>query len=104
MGNVSDKNMPRDRNKTGSQDLFPGSPLKDGQAFTFDKKPIVIHSQGSSQEEDNSYSRSMPPGDPEIGEFATETRPRANTLSDTSRYDQAFDEDRPKNALRKLII
>lgn len=104
MGNVSDKNMPRDRNKTGSQDLFPGSPLmKDGQAFTFDKKPIAINSQGSSQEEENSLSRSVPPGDPELGEFAREARPRSNTMSEATRG-EAFDEGKPNDALRKWSL
>lgn len=61
MGNVNEKNIARERMKSGSQDLFPGSPLKEGQAFTFDKKPL---SQGSSQDDDetSALSRSVPPG------------------------------------------
>lgn len=60
MGNVNEKNMARERMKSGSQDLFPGSPLKETSAFTFDKRPL---SQESSQDEESgALSRSVPPG------------------------------------------
>ncbi|XP_063703049.1 5'-AMP-activated protein kinase subunit beta-1 [Culicoides brevitarsis] len=76
MGNVNEKSMARERMKSGSQDLFPGSPLKESSAFTFDKRPL---SQDSQDDDSSALSRSVPPGDPE---FLTETRPRANTMSE----------------------
>lgn len=62
MGNVNEKNMARERMKSGSQDLFPGSPLKElkGAAFTFDKRPLSHES--SQEDESNALSRSVPPG------------------------------------------
>lgn len=82
MGNVNEKSIPRDRTKTGSQDLLPGSPLK-GQAFSFDKKPIPSHQSSTEEKEDENLSRSMPSAEPEIpAEFEQEQRPRSNTLGD----------------------
>lgn len=59
MGNVNEKSLARERMKSGSQDLFPGSPLKESSAFTFDKRPL---SQDSQDDDSNALSRSVPPG------------------------------------------
>lgn len=80
MGNAG-SNLPRERHK-GSHDLIPGSPLKDGQAFVFDKKPDQTHRlvfQRSEEEAEPYYSKSVP--EPE---FLREHRRRSNTVSEDS--------------------
>lgn len=84
MGNVNEKNIQRERNKTGSQDLFPGSPLKDGTAFTFDKKTVSPQNSAEEKDVEANLSRSMPQGEPELAEFAGEHRPRSSTISEAS--------------------
>lgn len=79
MGNAG-SNLPRERHKSGSHDPIPGSPLKDGQAFVFDKKPDPNHRlvyQRSDEDAEPYYSKSVP--EPE---FVRDYRKRANTISD----------------------
>lgn len=56
MGNAGSSNIPRERHKSSSTEL-PSSPvLKDGRAFSFDKKyEKVLQYQGSSHEEEEPY-------------------------------------------------
>lgn len=70
--------MPRERHKSGSQDLIPGSPNRDGQAFVFDKRPINSN-RLTVEDDDSLYSRSLP----HENEFPSRLqRQRANTLSE----------------------
>ncbi|XP_070497619.1 5'-AMP-activated protein kinase subunit beta-1 [Chironomus tepperi] len=70
--------MPRERHKSGSQDLIPGSPIRDGQAFVFDKRPINSN-RLTVEDDDSLYSRSLP----HENEFPSRVhRQRANTLSE----------------------
>lgn len=81
MGNAG-SNLPRERHKSGSHDPIPGSPLKDGQAFVFDKKPDPNHRlvfQRSEEDAEPYYSKSVP--EPE---FVRDYRKRSNTVSDES--------------------
>ncbi|XP_052865023.1 5'-AMP-activated protein kinase subunit beta-1 [Anopheles cruzii] len=78
MGNVG-SNLPRERHKSGSNDPIPGSPMKDDQAFVFDRRPQA-HAVGYPyvrNDEEMDYSRSVP--EPE---FAREPRQRSNTMSE----------------------
>lgn len=81
MGNAG-SNLPRERHKSGSHDPIPGSPLKDGQAFVFDKKPDAAHRlvfQRSEEDAEPYFSKSVP--EPE---FLREHRRRSNTVSEDS--------------------
>ncbi|KAG5666853.1 hypothetical protein PVAND_014861 [Polypedilum vanderplanki] len=71
--------MPRERHKSGSQDLIPGSPMRtDEQAFVFDKRPIN-NNRLTVEDDDSMYSRSLP----HESELASRLhRQRANTLSE----------------------
>ncbi|XP_055600632.1 5'-AMP-activated protein kinase subunit beta-1-like [Uranotaenia lowii] len=96
MGNAG-SNLPRERHKSDSHDPIPGSPLKDGQAFVFDKKPDPHHRlpfQRSEEDEPFSYSKSVP--EPE---FIREHRKRSNTVSDDSGLPLGDEEDGLKSAL-----
>jgi len=80
MGNAG-STVPRERHKSspgmGSCEL-PGSPIKDGQAFVFEKKPdnrLIF--QGGSHEEEEPYYTKPVTHDPE---FEQEPRKRSNTL------------------------
>ncbi|KAF7263687.1 5'-AMP-activated protein kinase subunit beta-1 [Rhynchophorus ferrugineus] len=61
---------PRDRQKLG--DIAPSSPIKEGQAFTFDKRPDKLGYHTSQDDEELYFSK---PAD-------GFTRPRANTVSE----------------------
>lgn len=77
MGNAG-SNIPRERHKSSSSDIMPGSPSKDGQAFVFEKKPdsrLVF--QTSNEDE---FPSKVSPEDPEF--MHEPSRPRANTLSE----------------------
>lgn len=57
MGNAG-SNVPRERHKSSSSDIIPGSPNKDGQAFVFEKKPDSrLLLQGSNEEEEPYYTK-----------------------------------------------
>uniref|UniRef100_A0A6M2DIR3 5'-AMP-activated protein kinase subunit beta-1 n=1 Tax=Xenopsylla cheopis TaxID=163159 RepID=A0A6M2DIR3_XENCH len=73
MGNAG-SNPPRERMKTGSGEIAPPSPNKEGQAFVFDKKPRLSY-QGSNEEEETDFAK------PDV-EFVDAPRPRSNTLSE----------------------
>lgn len=73
MGNAG-SNPPRERMKTGSGEIAPPSPNKEGQAFVFDKKPRLSY-QGSNEEEETDFAK------PDV-EFVGAPRPRSNTLSE----------------------
>lgn len=89
MGNAG-SNLPRERHKSGSHDPIPGSPLKDGQAFVFDKKPDPNHRLvfQRSEEDAEPYYKTVP--EPE---FLREHRQRSNTISDDSAL-QLEDDDK----------
>uniref|UniRef100_A0A182J856 5'-AMP-activated protein kinase subunit beta-1 n=1 Tax=Anopheles atroparvus TaxID=41427 RepID=A0A182J856_ANOAO len=79
MGNAG-SNLPRERHKSGSNDPIPGSPMKDDQAFVFDRKPQPMHGYPFAPEEEGdpyAYSKSVP--EPE---FTREPRQRSNTMSE----------------------
>ncbi|XP_058121077.1 5'-AMP-activated protein kinase subunit beta-1 isoform X1 [Anopheles ziemanni] len=79
MGNAG-SNLPRERHKSGSNDPIPGSPMKDDQAFVFDRKPVPMHGYPFAPEEEGgpyAYSKSVP--EPE---FTREPRQRSNTMSE----------------------
>uniref|UniRef100_A0A182NFC2 5'-AMP-activated protein kinase subunit beta-1 n=1 Tax=Anopheles dirus TaxID=7168 RepID=A0A182NFC2_9DIPT len=80
MGNAG-SNLPRERHKSGSNDPIPGSPMKDDQAFVFDRKPHhTVHGYPFATEEEvepYGYSKSVP--DPE---FTREPRQRSSTMSE----------------------
>lgn len=75
MGNAGSSGPPRgDRQKVN--EIVPGSPMKEGQAFVFDKKPKLVY-QGSNEEEEPYYTKGA------SQEIAFEApRPRANTHSE----------------------
>lgn len=83
MGNAGSSGPPRgDRQK--SSDTAPSSPMKEGQAFVFDKKPEVkLVFQGSQEEEEPYYTKVQ------AQEIAFEApRPRANTVSEGTKVDE----------------
>lgn len=58
MGNAGSTNVPRERHKSSSSDIIPGSPAKDGQAFIFEKKPDArLMLQGSQEDEGPYYTK-----------------------------------------------
>ncbi|XP_072383394.1 5'-AMP-activated protein kinase subunit beta-1 isoform X1 [Diabrotica undecimpunctata] len=64
---------PRDRQKSG--EIVPASPTKEGQAFTFDKKPEnKLQIQSSQDEEEPYFTKPASSYD--------QPRPRANTVSE----------------------
>ncbi|KAJ8926402.1 hypothetical protein NQ314_021188 [Rhamnusium bicolor] len=80
MGNAGSSGVHRERQK--SSDTAPSSPLKEGQAFIFDKKPEnKLHLQSSQEDEDSYFSK--PPVTYE------HTRPRANTVSEGTQLPNA---------------
>lgn len=80
MGNAG-SNPPRERMKTGSGEIAPPSPSKDGQAFVFDKKPEPRLSYQGSHEEDAPYFAKPD------AEFVDGPRPRSNTLTEGTKND-----------------
>lgn len=84
MGNAGSGGPPRERQKSG--DTAPSSPMRDGQAFMFDKKSEgrIFASLHGSQEDEESYGT---PGQPL--ELALEPpRPRSNTVSEGTKIDE----------------
>lgn len=80
MGNAG-SNMPRERHKSSSTDITPGSPgMKDGQAFVFEKKKVTH--PGPPEDDEPYYTKTVKSIDPE---FVTEFRQRANTTSEDPR-------------------
>lgn len=70
MGNAGSGGAPRERQKLG--ETAPASPSKEGQAFTFDKKPEnKLQLQGSQDEEEPYFTK------PALAYDLP--RPRANT-------------------------
>uniref|UniRef100_A0A1L8E208 5'-AMP-activated protein kinase subunit beta-1 n=1 Tax=Nyssomyia neivai TaxID=330878 RepID=A0A1L8E208_9DIPT len=89
MGNAG-SNMPRERHKSTSADVTPGSPgIKDGQAFVFEKKS---HPLPPDEDEPPYYTKTVKSADPE---FVTEFRPRATSAVDGQVEDE-FEEDPDK--------
>ncbi|EAA12471.3 5'-AMP-activated protein kinase subunit beta-2 [Anopheles arabiensis] len=78
MGNAG-SNLPRERHKSGSNDPIPGSPMKDDQAFVFDRKPHIHGYPFATEEEVEPYGYSKSVPDPE---FAREPRKRSSTMSE----------------------
>lgn len=72
MGNAG-SNIPRERHKSSSSDM-PSSPVKDGQAFVFDKNvDKSIQYQGSSHEEEEPYYTKPVTTSPQVAATATST-------------------------------
>lgn len=67
MGNAGSGGPTRDRQK--SADTAPSSPMKEGQAFTFDKTPDKLGYQASQDDEEPYFTKAA----------VTYNRPRANT-------------------------
>lgn len=83
MGNAGSSGPPRgDRQKLS--DTAPSSPMKEGQAFIFDKKPDTkLVFQGSQEDEEPYYTKGQ------SQEIAFEApRPRANTHSEGTTVDE----------------
>uniref|UniRef100_A0A182SI37 5'-AMP-activated protein kinase subunit beta-1 n=1 Tax=Anopheles maculatus TaxID=74869 RepID=A0A182SI37_9DIPT len=78
MGNAG-SNLPRERHKSGSNDPIPGSPMKDDQAFVFDRKPHIHGYPYATEEEVEPYGYSKSVPDPE---FTREPRKRSSTMSE----------------------
>jgi 5'-AMP-activated protein kinase regulatory beta subunit len=78
MGNAG-SNIPRERHKSSSTDIIPGSPSKEGQAFVFEKKPDSRLVFQTSDEGEEPYFTNT-----SHDEFAQEARPRSNTLEGNS--------------------
>nr|ANT47200.1 5'-AMP-activated protein kinase subunit beta-1 [Dastarcus helophoroides] len=72
MGNAGSAGAPRERQKSG--EVLPSSPSKEGQAFTFEKKPEKLIFQSSQEDEEPYFTK---PANPSY-----EIRPRANTVSE----------------------
>ncbi|XP_055637548.1 5'-AMP-activated protein kinase subunit beta-1 [Toxorhynchites rutilus septentrionalis] len=101
MGNAG-SNLPRERHKSGSHDAILGSPLKDGQAFVFDKKPDPNHRlvfQRSEEDGEPYYSKSVP--EPE---FLREHRQRSNTVSNDSALQSDDDGKEPERAALPTVF
>ncbi|GLV33082.1 alicorn [Carabus blaptoides fortunei] len=84
MGNAGSTGPQRERQKSG--DTAPSSPMREGQAFVFDKKTEgrVFQSLHGSQEEEEPYGT---PGVPH--EIAFEApRPRSNTVSEGTKVSE----------------
>ncbi|GAB0091827.1 5'-AMP-activated protein kinase subunit beta [Sergentomyia squamirostris] len=87
MGNAG-SNMPRERHKSSSCDVTPGSPgiMKDqGQAFVFEKK--------TASEDDEPYYTKTVKSIGQEPEFVTEFRQRANTTDAGNPRDEDFDDE-----------
>lgn len=89
MGNAG-SNLPRERHKS-SDIMPPSSPIKEGQAFEFEKKPDVrtdriIFPSESHDEEEPYYTKPLSHDDPEV--TAAETRQRAHTLDDAKKEEE----------------
>ncbi|XP_053675750.1 5'-AMP-activated protein kinase subunit beta-2 isoform X3 [Anopheles nili] len=78
MGNAG-SNVPRERHKSGSNDPIPGSPMKDDQAFVFDRKPLPGAYRFATEEEVDPYAYSKSVPEPE---FTHEPRQRSSTVSE----------------------
>ncbi|KAL1509276.1 hypothetical protein ABEB36_004038 [Hypothenemus hampei] len=74
MGNAGSAGTPRDRQK--SADTAPSSPMKEGQAFTFDKTPDKSGFHGSQEDEEPLFTKTA----------VNYNRPRANTVSEGSNF------------------
>lgn len=80
MGNAG-SNLQRERHKSSSSDVLPGSPNKDGAPFVYEKypayekKPILFH--GVAHDEEEPYYTKLLTHDPD---FLQESRSRSNTL------------------------
>ncbi|VVD00349.1 5'-AMP-activated protein kinase subunit beta-1 [Leptidea sinapis] len=93
MGNVG-SNHPKEWNKdefNKQADTAPSSPVKEGEAFTFDKKPdddIIIGHDDDNDLEDGApyYTKVVPENDIE----EPMPRQRSNTLTDSSKYIEDF--------------
>ncbi|KAG5875358.1 hypothetical protein JTB14_027679 [Gonioctena quinquepunctata] len=73
MGNAGSTGVPRERQKLS--EVVPSSPIKEGQAFVFDKKPeSKLHFTGSQEDEGPYFTKPVVPRE--------EIRPRANTVSE----------------------
>lgn len=70
MGNAGSGGPSRDRQKSG--EIAPSSPIKEGQAFTFDKTPDKLGYQVSHDDEEPYFTKPA----------VNYTRPRANTVSE----------------------
>lgn len=83
MGNAGSSGPPRgDRQK--QNDMAPSSPMKEGQAFVFDKKPdSKLVYQGSQEDEEPYYTKGQ------SQEIAFEApRPRSNTHSEGTKVNK----------------
>lgn len=84
MGNAGSAGPQRERQKSG--DTAPSSPMREGQAFVFDKKTDgrIFQNLHGSQEEEEPYGT---PGAPQ--EIAFEApRPRSNTVSEGTKVNE----------------
>lgn len=86
MGNAG-INPPRERLKSASLDIAPPSPLKEGEAFVFDKKIVPKVRRTSLREDDKStddddpyFGKTLSKDDMEFTN--TRQRPRSNTVSE----------------------
>ncbi|XP_059616293.1 5'-AMP-activated protein kinase subunit beta-1 [Phlebotomus argentipes] len=92
MGNAG-SNMPRERHKSSSADVTPGSPgMKDGQAFVFEKKVVA-----QPAEENEPYYTKTVKSVGQEPEFVTEFRQRAHTTTDDPRDEDESESGDKKN-------
>uniref|UniRef100_A0A0K8TMV9 5'-AMP-activated protein kinase subunit beta-1 n=1 Tax=Tabanus bromius TaxID=304241 RepID=A0A0K8TMV9_TABBR len=105
MGNAGSNITPRERHKSGSSDIIPGSPIKDGQAFVFEKKPEVearLVYQGSQEDEEPYYTKPVMQNtelSSSPSPTATTPRQRSNTVSEGSQSQPGSEEVEKKPAL-----
>lgn len=83
MGNAG-SNIPRERHKSSSSEIIPGSPNKDGQSYPYEKYPMIYEKKplifgGVSHEEEEPYYTKPLIHDTE---FVQETRQRSNNTVD----------------------
>lgn len=87
MGNAG-SNLPRERHKS-SDIMPPSSPIKEGQAFEFEKKPAdrIIFPSESHDEEEPYYTKPLSHDDPEVT-AAAEIRQRAHIMDDAAKKEE----------------
>lgn len=64
MGNAGSNAIPRERHKSSDIMLPSASPLKDGQPFIFEKKPILFPAESHDTEEEPYYTKTVSGGPP----------------------------------------
>lgn len=93
MGNAG-SNIPRERHKSSSSDM-PSSPVKDGQAFVFDKNLDKNNPyQGAAQEEEEPYYTKPVTTSPQVAATATSTTIASE--ADEIKSDAENDANEPK--------